>query len=286
MRARRLAAVALLLAACSSGQRPAGPMRAVRDWRGLEVRVPVRPRRIVSIVPSATELLFAVGAGPAVVGVTTYCTYPPEASRRTRVGDLHINLEVLRALRPDLVVSGCTIARRSSEAIERLGIPVFCVDPVDLPDVARALRAVGDLTGHAARGEREARRLEERVAAVERAVAGRPRPTVVLELTNEPRVAAPGTYAHDVIVRAGGRNVFDDLAGPLYPAVSWEAVLARDPDVYVVTHEYGDPSGRPGFDKLRAVRSGRFYRLPKEWFMYPTPRLVRGLELLAERLHR
>lgn len=284
-RARRLAIAMLLVAGCDAG--PSPPVaRTLRDWRGKDIAVPARPERIVSIVPSATELLFAVGAGGQIAGVTTYCTYPPEAARLEKIGDVTVSLERLRALDADLVIASWGLTRRSVEIIEEMGIPVFCVDPPNLADIARALRVLGDLTGHTAEGEAAAAEVERRLAAVEARVRGRTCPTVVLEMTSAPHVAVPGTPAHDVIVRAGGRNAFDDLSGSLLAPVSWETVVARDPEVYVVAHAYEPrPSSRPGFDGMRAARNGRVLEFDFQYFMFPTPRLVRGLELLAEALH-
>ncbi len=274
----------LLLIGCAPKHAP-GPTRLVKDWRGREIAVPVNPQRIVSIVPGCTELLFAVGAGPQVVGVTTYCLYPDEALRLTKIGDLSVNYEVLVSLKPDLVVASSLLVKSNVAAIESLGLPVFCVDPVDFGDIARALRVLGDVTGRGEAGEKAARELETRVAAVERRVAGKPRPTVVMELTSRVDVAVPGTYGHDVIVRAGGTNAFGDMKGPLFAPVTWEAVVARDPDVYVVAHEDGNqPVERRGFAGMKA--SKRCVAVDAKWLVFPTPRLARGLELVAEALHR
>ncbi len=273
----------ILLAGCSESK-PAAAGRVVKDWRGRDVTVPWKPVRIVSIVPSCTELLFAAGAGPQVAGVTRYCRYPEEAATRTQVGDITVNFEVLRSLQPDLVVAAYGLTKRSVDSIEAMGIPVFCVEPSSLPDIARALRVLGDITGHAEEGERAARDVEERTAAVERRVAGKPRPTVVLEVSSMIDVAVPGTYGHDVIVRAGGRNAFEDMTGSLFAAVTWEAIVKRDPEVYITAHEDADrPAQRAGFSAMRA--SKRLVEIEPRWLVYPTPRLVRGLELVAEALH-
>ena len=273
----------LLLAGCAP-KHATGPTRLVKDWRGREVAVPVKPAKIVSIVPGCTELLFAVGAGPQVVGVTTYCLYPEEAKSRRKIGDLSVNFEILASLEPDLVIASYGLVKSSIASIESLGIPVFCVDPADFPDIARALRVLGDVTGHADVAEKAARDLEERVAAVERRVAGKAKPTVVLEYTSRIDVAVPGTYGHDVIVRAGGRNAFEDLKGSLFAPVAWEAVVARDPEVYVVAHsDLNQPTDRRGFAEMRG--SKRLVAIDAAWLVFPTPRLVKGLELLAEALH-
>jgi iron complex transport system substrate-binding protein len=282
---KRLLIAGLLFTSACRAEAPKPPSRELEDWRGKRVSVPLRAQRIVSLVPSCTELLFVVGAGPQVAGVTTYCTYPEEAKAKPKIGDLSVNYEILASLKPDLVVSSWTLARRSAEAVEAMGIPVFCVDPRDFPDIARALRVVGRLTDHEAEGERAAKELEARVAAVEKRVAGKPRPGVCIELTSTPHVAVPGTTGHDLIVRAGGRNLFEDLTGDRYLAVSWESVLSRDPDVYIVGHRDDPPERRPGFATMKAARAKRCVVLDLEWLNFPTPRLATGLEKLAEILH-
>jgi iron complex transport system substrate-binding protein len=277
----RRALIVLLLAGCSPKPSP-GPTRLVKDSRGKEVAVPLKPARIVSIVPGCTELLFAAGAGAQVVGVTTYCGFPAEAATRTKVGDLSVNYEVLASLRPDLVVASNGLVPSSVASIESLGTPVFCIDPAGFDDIARALRTLGELTGNAEAGEAAAKELEARVAAVERRVAGKTRRLVVMELTSRVDVAVPGTYGHDVIVRARGRNAFDDLKGPLFAPVTWEAIVARDPEVYVVGHDDTNrPASRRGASGMRA----RFVEIEPRWLVFPTPRLARGLELVAEALH-
>jgi iron complex transport system substrate-binding protein len=282
---KRWLVLALLLTGCPQHAKPPPP-RQVVDFRGKSVPVAARPERIVSLIPSCTEMLYAVGAGDQVMAVTTFCDYPEAAKNQIKIGALEVNYELLLSLRPDLVLASSVLNRRSVEHLEAAGIPVVCVDPKSLADVARALRFVGEATGHTEEGERAAQDVEERVAAVEARVAGKEPPRVVLELTPDPFVAVPGTYGHDALVRAGGRNAFEELSAGVYVAVSWEAVLAKDPDFYVVAHPNRPrPSERPGFEKLRAVRDGRYVEFDAMWFTYPTPRLVRGLELLSEKLH-
>lgn len=241
--------------------------------------------RIVSIVPSVTELLFEVGAGDQVAGVTTYCAWPPEAERKEKIGDIVVNYEKVLALEPDAVFSS-RLAHPSNLALERMGVRVVRVDAESFEEIADQLRRLGRLTGHAERGEEAARRLRERVRAVEGRVQGKPRPSVFFESSFDPLwTAGPASYAGDAIRRAGGRNVMDDLPRPWAP-VSWEVVLARDPDVILIAHgQTADLESRAGWSKLKAVKTGRVHRVPKESFIYPTPRLADGLELCARLFH-
>jgi iron complex transport system substrate-binding protein len=243
--------------------------------------------RIVSIVPSVTELLFAVGAGDQVVGVTTYCTWPPEARTKEKVGDLVLNFEKIAALRPDCVMSVGRMARDNNLALERMGIRVVEVYGESFEEIADQMRRLGRLTGHPERGEEEARRLMDRVRAVEERVRGKPAPRFYFESSFDPLWTATSKgYSGDAIRRAGGRNIFDDMPWT-WGQISWELVLERDPDVIFIAHaeDARNLAARAGWERLKAVKSGRVHVVPKEAFVYPTARLVDGLELAAKHLH-
>jgi iron complex transport system substrate-binding protein len=269
--------ILLLLAGCGRVEPFPGPAREVVDWRGKRVRVPDPPRRIVSIVPAATELLFAVGAGDQVVGVTRYCDHPPEAKSRPVVGDLVVDPERLMALRPDLVI-GASIAPAAAE-LEARGYPIFAVDPQGFEDIARALRTLGEVTGHAAEGARAAEAFLARVRAAE----APPGPSVYFEFSSDPfGTTGPESYIGETIRRAGGRNVFEGG----WKMVEWEAVLARDPEVILLAHDRIEGlERRAGWRGLRAVKAGRVHAVPKEHYVYPAPRLALGLEGAARLLH-
>ncbi len=256
---------------------------ANRPGRGLPEE---KYDRIVSIVPSVTELLFAVGAGDRIVGVTTYCDFPPEAKQKDKVGDLVLNYERIVALRPDCVMSVDRMAHDSNRALRTMGIRVVEVYGESFEDIAGELRRLGRLTGNEARGEVEARRLLDRVRAVEDRVRGRVQPTFFFESSHDPLWTATSRgYSGDAIRRAGGRNIFDDMPWT-WGQISWELVLQRDPDVIFIAHgNTANLASRTGWDRLKAVRTGRVHVVPKEAFIYPTPRLVDGLELAARFLH-
>lgn len=182
------------------------------DWVdavGRTVTVPEAPERIVSLVPSVTETLFALGLGGRVAGVTEFCTYPPEAAARPRVGSYASpSLEAVAALAPDLVFASADMTRPAAVSrLEALGVPVYVVYPRSLAQTAWTLRAIGAVAGAPDAGERLAAELEAAVRRVEAAVSGRARPRVLLCVMVQPLVAAgPGTLADDLIAAAGGRN--------------------------------------------------------------------------------
>ncbi len=275
---RRLLALVLVLGC----ERPAGPPAETRpftDSRGMTVRVPHPPRRIVSIAPSTTELLFAVGAGEQVAGVTTYCDWPAGAKAKPKVGDIVVDAERLAALAPDLVLTAYAVTRQTTADLESRGHVVFAVDPRTFEEIASALALLGGITGHAEEGARAAEALRARVGAVRPA----PGPTFYFEHSAHPLgTTGPETYAGEALRRAGGRNVFDGG----WRTVEWESVVARDPEVILIAHDRREGlERRAGWRDLKAVRAGRVRFVPKEHFVYPTPRLADGLETAAGIFH-
>ncbi len=264
----------------------------VVDQTGHAVTLPAAPRRIVSLVPGVTEILFAIGAQDALVGVTDFCDYPPEARRKTRVGDmLAPNLETLVSLRPDLVVATRSGNREETfDQLKRLGLPVYLVDPVSVGDVLRLVEGLGDLTGHRDGASAVAAALERRITAVRERVAGRPHPRVLYVLWPEPLIVpGRGSLVSELIASAGGESVTADQ-GQGYPRMSLEAAVGRAPEVIILArHGAGTgPAAREQWQRLEslpAIRSGRLYAADGDLLHRYGPRVVDGLELLARLIH-
>jgi len=279
-----LAGLALLMASSAH----AGPVEAV-DARGRTVRLPSAPRRIVSLAPATTEMLFAIGAGPRVVGVSRYCDYPPEARSRPKIGDLNTSVERVIALRPDLVVASASANRRAVEQIERLRgerTPVFCVDPNTFEELYAALRALGSVTGSAEGAARVERTMRQKVRRIECAVARvRRRPRVAFLLQTRPVwVAGTGTFIDDLIRMAGGVNVATD-AGPGYHPYALEKLVAHRPEALLMRAPDDEQlASRSGWSSMPAVRSGALYSVGDE-AVRPGPRLTLALARLARLLH-
>ena len=270
---------------------------SLTDDLGRAVTLARPPQRIVSLAPSNTEILFAIGAGPQVVGVTDFCDYPPEARRLPRVGGMvpgSLSVERVVSLRPDLVLSVGRLQQPVIDALQRLGIPVFALDPASLEDVYENLRRVGRLTGHPDGAEAVVRTMQQRVDAVRRLVADIPpqrRVRVFYEVWDNPLMTAgPGSFIGQLIELAGGINVFRDVQQD-WPQVSLEELVRRDPDVILgpATHGSGlaleQLRRRPGWQNLRAVRTGRVYVVEDDLISRPGPRLVEGLERVARALY-
>ena len=267
--------------------------KLVRDQSGREVFLPDDPGRVVSLAPSITEIVFALGEGNRVKGVTQHCDFPPEALALPGIGSYaHPDLERIVALKPDLCIGTKDGNPRDVvERLEALGIPVYVMNPRDLDTVVSTLVEVGQLlnaegkardlaTGMRARIER----VKSRVAKAER------RPKVFFQIGVVPIVSVgTNTFIHELITAAGGENTAE---GPTpYPRFSREQVLALSPEVIIVTsmtrgqsfEEVRDEWRR--WDSLPAVRNERIHIVESNLFDRPTPRLIEGLELLARLIH-
>jgi len=262
------------------------------DQTGRTLALPAPPRRIVSLVPSVTEVLYAIGAQDSLAGVTDFCDYPPEAKRKPRVGGmLSPNLETLVTLKPDLVVatrSGNT--EETFDQLKRLGIPVYLVDPITVGDVLRLVSDLGELTGHREGAAAVDKDLERRISAVRDRVAGRPLPRVLYVLWPDPLIVpGKGALVSELIALAGGASVTTDQ-GQGYPRMSLEAAVGRAPEVIILARHGSTvgPLAREQWQRLEsmpAVSSGRLYTADGDLMHRYGPRVVVGLELLARFIH-
>jgi iron complex transport system substrate-binding protein len=271
-----------VLAVCPS--RAAPPV--VADDGGQSVRLAEPARRIVSLNPTTTELLFAIGAADRVVGRTRWCDWPPAALRIASVGEgFPPNVEAVLARQPDLAVAYATGLNEPAFAqLRGLGVPVLALRTDRLEDLARAARVLGRVTGQIRAGDSLATALEN-VLADSAALQGRgsPGPTVVILAWDAPPVAiGGGSYLHQIVELAGGRNLFGDVRQASVP-VSLEVIAARDPDV-------GDMAAsllnQPEWQAVRAVREGHVLLLDDPALARPSLRALAGIAPLRARLSR
>jgi len=232
-----------------------------------------------------------LGLGDRLVGVSTYCNYPPEVEKKEKVGDPTTpQIEKITALQPDLVFAAFGSSPDLIDQLERLNITVFGLNPKTIEDVLRDMRVIGQLTGTVGHTEEVLAHLRKRLRAVTEKVPARvDRPRVYLEFWNEPRQTfGPGSFGHDLIEKAGGQNIFAD-ADVEYPQVNDELVIERDPEVVILAyHEasIGEIEKRPAWQNLSAVRHGRVYQVDNpDLLLRPGPRLIEALEWLIPRLH-
>jgi iron complex transport system substrate-binding protein len=252
------------------------------DDSGAPVRLDAPAKRIVSLAPHATELLYAAGLGPALVGVSAYSDYPPAARALPSVGSLSaLDLERIVGLKPDLVVAwGSGGSPAATSALRRMGIAVFVSDPRALADIAANLRKLGQLGGQPAQGEAAAHSFESGLAELRARYAGRRELSVFYQIWDEPLITVNGSHSLSEVLRlCGGRNVFADLPA-LAPTVSLESVLGANPQVIFAS---GSDAQRPPFldhwrrwPQLRAALGGALYDIPPDLVQRPTPRLLEG----------
>jgi iron complex transport system substrate-binding protein len=280
--ARLLLALAVL--ACARPAPPTGPI-VLTDDGGRQAVLPAPARRVVSLVPATTELLFAIGAGDAVVGRTRWCDYPAAVAAIPSVGDgMQPAIEAIVALAPDLVVAYRSPANRAAvDRLRDLGIPAIEVATDRLDDLARVARLLGRATDRAGAADSLVAAVDSALAAV---TVRRPRPPTVFILSwSQPAITlGAGSFLSEILERAGARNAFADEPRPSF-VVSLEAVAERDPDYVLVTGE-GDPdwARRPEWQVVPAVRERRFLRVQGSEFNRPSPRVADAVAALAERL--
>jgi len=257
------------------------------------------PHRIVSLVPATTEMLFAMGAGDRVAGVSNYDRFPPEVTKLPRVGGLlDPDVERLLSLKPDLAIVYDTQSDLKRQ-LERAHVPIFRYIHRGLPDITETMRALGVRVGLTSAADAAATRIEQQLAALGRRVAGRPRPRTLLVFGREQgtlrHITASAGYGflHDVLELAGGADALADLRKQSAD-MSTEMILTRAPEVILELH-YGDSVKPESFNAERlvwnalasvpAVRNQRVYLLDGLEFVVPGPRIVSAAERFARTLH-
>jgi ABC-type Fe3+-hydroxamate transport system substrate-binding protein len=280
-----LAAVLLAAAACAPPSRPAVAALVVDD-AGDTVRLEHPARHIVSLAPASTELLFAIGAGSAVVGRTRWCDYPAAVADIPSVGDgIQPNIEAVVARHPDLVVlyhSAQNSAAR--QQLGRLGIASVELALDRVEDFERAAHLLGTLTGHSTDADSMLAGFQARLDAATRpATPGAPS-VLILVWDQPPMTIGHGSFLSEIVERAGGRNLFGDLAASA-GVISVEAVVNRRPDLVLVTSD-SEPAfaRRPEWQTVAAVRERRFVRVSSSAFNRPSPRMPEAITELAARL--
>jgi iron complex transport system substrate-binding protein len=280
---------ALLLAAGEDARTLA---RTVVDQTGRTVQLPARIRRVITLAPNLTEIVYALGQQHRLVGVTNQCNYPPEVSSKTRVGDvISPSLERIIELKPDLVLGTPAGNRRETvQMMDNAGIPLYGLDARTIEDILTSIRNIAGLLEVPETGDALAGRLEEQLRSLDRALHGSDRPKVLLVIWVEPLITTgTDTFLADLIRRAGGESITADLTQS-WPRLSLEVVIERDPDYLVLprTHQLQARMTRLiqelPWSELRAVRRNQIVWLD-EALIRPGPRILEVIEDLARALH-
>lgn len=295
-----LLAVSFLLAAAGCGSEDvSGSAKFQGDFTddlGRQVSLENVPRRIVSISPACTEILFALGLGDRVVGVTEYCDYPEEATNKPEIGTFTSpNLEAVLAQDPDLVLATAGVQSDMVDRMVSVGMNVYVVNPATFADTVSVIRDVGALTGTVKEAEEIAADMEDRAAVIAGKVqdeidAGTAMTKVFYEIFFENNVWTAGedSIISDLIRLAGGRNLGDADSSDYYE-FSVESLINENPDVYLVGSgsmaDPGDITAREGWDRINAVREGRVYVISEDLVYRTGPRLIDGLETIYAAIH-
>lgn len=248
-------------------------------------------RRVVSLAPNLTEIVFAVGAGDRLVGVSEFSDFPPEAKSIPRVGGFDASAEKIASLSPDLVLANgdAGAAKGAAAALEAAGVPVLAVPAGSLDQVLAAIRTIGGRLGKAEQAGRVAGALDARRAAVRRSSASRKPAAILLVWPEPPQAAGGGTFLDDVLTEAGARNLLADRPG--WPVLSGEWLATAPIEVTVIPDS---PANRPVYDRAFAsgqlsrgsVARSRVVRVDESVLTRPGPRVFDALEVLSRELAR
>jgi iron complex transport system substrate-binding protein len=261
-----------------------------------------QPQRIVSTAPSITEMLFALGLGDRVVGVTTFCHYPPEAMKKPKIGNyMRPDVEAVMALRPDLVIAEKSMIRQAV-SLPQLKLDVLEVDDATIPGICESLRIIGRTAGAEGRADTLCRGIQGGLDSLRKRTSRLHRPRVLFIVGRTPGriedliAAGKASFLDELIQVAGGESIFRD-APSAYPKVGLEEVLARNPDVIIDMGEMARTVGVTERDKSRvirlwkqypslaAVRENRVFAVASDIFVVPGPRVVQAARQIAALLH-
>jgi iron complex transport system substrate-binding protein len=286
-----LLSMALVLTACSpTGHTASIDIDYVFDDLGRLVAINGTPQRIVSLAPSNTEILFALGLGDKVVGVTDYCDYPPEALDKEKVGGyVNPDVEKIVALNPDLILVAYGTPMDVINNLVELGLTVFGIKTTDLDDLLNDIRRVGEITDKEVEAQALTSEMESRIQAVTNQTQ---------ELEQRPKVfyivwggegsalwtAGSGTFINELIEKAGGVNICQNITG--YAEISLENILASDPEIIIASElSYDWAMNATELASTNASQTGRIYTCDDNLVQRQGPRLVEGLEWFAYLIH-
>jgi len=267
----------------------------VEDHFGRQVEILQKPERIISLAPSNTELLFALGLDERIVGVTEYCNFPPEALAKPKAGSFsEPYLEQIVTLQPELIVaSELAITAEKLQQLEELQLPILVLHPAGFEEVCQTLEMLGSVTGEEEAARQLIADMRARVDAVQEKLQQLPdtreKVRVYYQVYHDPLMTAGGTsIISEIIEMAGGKNVFADV-GAAYPKISSEAVIERDPEIILFPHSHGTAEvpvaeiiDQPGWGTITALQAERIFGLDPDKISRPSPRLAGAVEELAK----
>ena len=269
---------------------PAPAPVQVTDDLGKALTFDKAPQKIVSLAPSVTEILFAIGAGSKVVGVQDFSTYPPEALVLPKIGGFPLNYELIASLQPDLCIGADITGPDDIAKLEGLGLKVMVVNRTDLEGIFTNIEMVGRAVGLDANANNLAASLRAELADLQaRLQTATSKPRVFVELDETLYTVAPGSFIDPLIEMAGGANIAADSTNP-YPQFSAEQIIAKDPEVIILADAaYGvtaeQVKARPGWEAITAVKTNAVHPIDGDIISRPGPRILEGLRALVSLIH-
>ncbi len=269
---------------------PCFASRTLTDEMGRKVVVPDHPHRIICLMPTVTDTVFALGAGDDVVAISDYTKYPAAALKKPSVGDLiKPSIETILSLHPDLVIGTQPKGPMEvTDQLERVGIPIFLVSPHGIAGIFHSVESIGMALNRTAQADALIHSLEQRVDAVKARTKGQPAPRVFMPIWYDPiTTIGKNAFITEIIEAAGGRSVTDDLPAE-WPQISMEVVLERAPDALLLVRGGKTTlkvlQDRPGWSSMAAIQEHRAYYVDDR-INFASPVAIDALEDLAKQFH-
>lgn len=263
----------------------------VLDDFGNEIKLEGPAQRIISLAPSNTEILFAIGAGDRVIGVTTFDDYPEEVLQIEKIGDFNgMNLERIIELEPDLVINYGEGITEETQRLVEAGIQIAGFEPESIEEIIETIKKIGLLTGNGSEAEALSLEMLTKEAELIEKVKGLESKKVFYEIWHEPLMAAgPGSFVDQLILLAGGVNVAGDAESE-YPQFDLEQLIERNPQIYLTANDLPEKTvdsikERPGYENIDAIENGQVYLLDGNVMSRPGPRIIEALEILIKAIH-
>lgn len=261
----------------------------ITDFMGRQVTIKKEPKRIVSLSPSTTELIYAIGAGKDVVGVTNYDDYPPEVKSVAKVGGYEgPNIEAIMAQKPDIVFASNLSGKDQMETIEKSGIPVVVLEAQNINQIYDSIKILGEITGNTEKGNEIIKTMKDKIKEISDKVKNLPKVNVFYVVdTNGNWTAGKGTFIDELITLAGGNNVASDANG--WAQYSVEKLIQKNPDVIITSQHATNAKNiknMPGYKDTKAAKEGKIFVISNDDIINrASDRIVLGLEEIAKDLH-
>ncbi|WP_434565526.1 ABC transporter substrate-binding protein [Thermoanaerobacterium thermosaccharolyticum] len=261
----------------------------ITDFMGRQVTIKKEPKRIVSLSPSTTELIYAIGAGKDVVGVTNYDDYPPEVKSVAKVGGYEgPNIEAILAQKPDIVFASNLSGKDQMETLQKSGIPVVVLEAQNINQIYDSIKILGEIIGNVEKGNEIINKMKDKIKEINYKVKDLPKVNVFYVVdTNGNWTAGKGTFIDELITLAGGNNVASDANG--WAQYSMEKLMQKNPDV-IITSQHATNANNiknmPGYKDTKAAKDGKIFIISNDDIITkPSNRIVLGLEEIAKDLH-